>query len=565
VAIGYFERMKHFAAVIVMLLAVALPQMHAQQTPDDQYIAIYNLMQQADSLAASGQPRQALAAYTRAHDDLTRFQKVYPEWDNTIVKFRLNYLANQISSLTAQLPRTNQPPSTTAAPTNATSSPGLQEQLGALQAQVQNLQADNQDLQAKLKEALSERPAMVDTGELAKAQAQVQSLMKDNDLLKAELAQAGTGTSNATVAAKKPDREVADLRQKLAAQTEHADKLAAENQALQARLQPLLESSNSLAVLRDENAMLKKQLAGLMAATNAPGAASAEAELAKLRAQIAVLQSDAEVHKLEKAALEKRIRQLEARKGGGAASPGTGDQSAASRSRRAMRGTQAAPDAHGEMAIMLSAPPGADPGPTAGEKSVSELPSGSAALVAEAQNYFSAKQYDKAEADYRQILQRDPTNALALANLAAIELEEDKLADAEIHIQAALAQSPNDAYNLSTYGYLKYREQKFDEALKALSRAAKLDPSNPQIQNYLGVTLSHMGLQAEAEAALRKAIELDPGYGAAHNNLAVIYLNDNPPAPALARLEYQKALDNGEPRSPELEKMLAEKGAPVSQ
>ena len=82
---------------------------------------------------------------------------------------------------------------------------------------------------------------------------------------------------------------------------------------------------------------------------------------------------------------------------------------------------------------------------------------------------------------------QDKNNAVALANLAAIELEENKLDDAESHLKAALAINPNDAYTLSTYGYLEFRQQKFDEALDALSRAAKLDPQNAQIQNYLGV------------------------------------------------------------------------------
>jgi Flp pilus assembly protein TadD len=134
--------------------------------------------------------------------------------------------------------------------------------------------------------------------------------------------------------------------------------------------------------------------------------------------------------------------------------------------------------------------------PSARKNPSHELPAGSAPLVAEAQGYFSAGDYDKAEADYRQILQLDQNNALALANLAAIELQQNKLADADTHITAALAQNPDDAYTLSTFGYLKFREQKFDEAFDALSRAAKLDPQNPQIQNYLGVTLSHKGLRA---------------------------------------------------------------------
>ena len=76
--------------------------------------------------------------------------------------------------------------------------------------------------------------------------------------------------------------------------------------------------------------------------------------------------------------------------------------------------------------------------------------------------------------------------------------------------------------------------------------------------------MSHKGLRAQAETALRKAIELDPNYGAAHNNLAVIYLGEKPPMAELARWHYQKALDLGQPRNPDLEKMLADLGAPVN-
>ena len=189
-------------------------------------------------------------------------------------------------------------------------------------------------------------------------------------------------------------------------------------------------------------------------------------------------------------------------------------------------------------------------------KPISKLPNGSAPLVAEAQRYFSDGEYGKAEADYRQILQLNPTNELVLANLAAIELQENKLADAEEYITAALAQSPNDAYNLLVFGEVEYSQQKYDDAMDTLSRAAKLDPQNPQIQNYLGVTLSRKGLQAQAETALRKAIELAPNYGAAHNNLALLYLGEKPPMVELARWHYQKALDLGQPHTPDLESVL---------
>ena len=79
--------------------------------------------------------------------------------------------------------------------------------------------------------------------------------------------------------------------------------------------------------------------------------------------------------------------------------------------------------------------------------------------MASAQRHFSNHEYDEAEADYRKILERgDENNGLVLANLATIELQENKLAEAEKHITAAIVQSPDDPYNLSTLGFLKYRQ-----------------------------------------------------------------------------------------------------------
>jgi Flp pilus assembly protein TadD len=233
------------------------------------------------------------------------------------------------------------------------------------------------------------------------------------------------------------------------------------------------------------------------------------------------------------------------------------------RARLAVDEAQAVPYTPDELALFKQAEPKLA-NPEAEKKSIRELPAGSAALVAEAQNYFAAKQFDKAEDDYQKILQHDQNNGLVLANLAAIELEQGKLDAAEKHITAALAQNPDDAYNLATLGYLKFRQEKYDDALNALSRAAKLDPQNPEIENYLGVTLGHKGLRAQAETALRKAIQLDPNYAPAHNNLAVIYITQNPPLVELARWHYQKALAAGHPRNPDLEKMLAEKGQSVN-
>jgi len=198
---------------------------------------------------------------------------------------------------------------------------------------------------------------------------------------------------------------------------------------------------------------------------------------------------------------------------------------------------------------------------TAGKKPVRELPADARPLVIEAQRHFSAKEFDKAEAKYLEILRQDDKNPLTLANLAAIQLELNHLDEAEKHVKQALTMAPDDGYSLSILGYLRFRQEKYDEAFDALSRAAKLNPQSAEIQNYLGVTLSHKGLRGPAETALRKAIQLDPGYGSAHNNLAVIYVTQPQPSLELARWHYQKALAAGHARNAELEKMLDQKPA----
>jgi Flp pilus assembly protein TadD len=619
--------MKCLVALLFLILAAPLPSARAQQGPDDQYVIIYALMRQADSLDNSGQSRPALAQYIQVQDELQKFQKIYPDWNPRIVSFRLDYLTEKIAGVTAKLsviPQSGTPPPAPPAPGAAppasgaspsTSAADLEAQFGALHEQVQQLQADNATLQAKLKEALGAQPAAIDPRELTRAREIIRSLMKENDLLKVSLAQGKTGTAMgvagaASDALKLAELALAEANQKLAEQMARASKLALNNQALQSRVQALLAGPQAMAALREESALLKKQLAGLKPAALKPAeAARLNSELDTARKRIAALQSAAEVGFLEQAALENRVRQLQIATVNSTPAPpppnqaeyeariraltqerndllaklgeanrelyGRRKQDAAARinvltdevnalrARLAVDEAQVVPYTPEERALFKQpAPQLANRG--AEKKSIKELPGGAAQLVAEAQHYFSARQFDKAEDDYQKILQRDENNGLVLANLATIEMEQGKLDDAEKHIKAAVAQSPNDAYNLSILGCLKLRQEKYDDALDALSRAAKLDPRNPEIENYLGVTLGHKGLRKQAETELRKAIQLDPNYGPAHNNLAVIYISQLPPLVELARWHYQKALDAGQPHNPDLEKALDAKGAPAN-
>jgi Flp pilus assembly protein TadD len=573
VHIGYFLFMKRLVALVGLLLAAMLPEARAQQTPDDQYVIIYSLMQQADGLENSGEPRRALAQYVETQAELQKFQKIFPDWHPNIIAFRLDYLAEKIAEISAKVPAANPPPATAATTPGTVAPPAaadLESQLTALHEQVRQLQTDTTTLQVKLKEALTSQPAVIDSSELAKAQTQIQLLMKENDLLKAGLSQSQTAATTGPGAAtlEQLQRQLAEVNQKLAQQTARADKLAVENQTLQAKVQSLLASAAGVEALREENQLLKKQLADLRSATaNSSSTADLNSEPALLRRQLAALQSDAEVNWLEKAALENRLQRFQSTtvppESEARVRELTG-QVGTLRARLAVDEARAVPYTPEELALFKQAEPQLIASPETNTEFTDESPADTVTLVAEAQRDFSSRQFDRAEDAYLKILRRDENNPLVLANLATIEIDLNKLDDADKHINQALAQNPNDPYNLSVLGHLEFLQGKYDAALDTLSSAAKLDPQSPQIQNYLGVALAQKGLRAQAETALRKAVQLDPNYGDAHNNLAVIYISQEPPMAELARWHYQKALEAGQPRNPDLEKMLAEKGAPAS-
>jgi Tfp pilus assembly protein PilF/regulator of replication initiation timing len=590
--------MKSFLVVIAILMLL-LTSARAQQEADEKYIAIYGVIQQAENMAGTGEPQQALASLADAQAQLQRFQKLYPAWNPGIINYRLDDLAKKIAGLKAQIAAASAPvPSVEkSAGLSAVEVGKLSAEAESLRTQLATAQSENQTLQAKLKEALASQPAAIDAAELARAQEQIRSLMKENDLLKTrEPAGKNAGDTNGISQLR---RQLADTFNKYSEEHSRAEKLVAENAALQKDLKRTGgQDSTALDLVRSENGRLKAQLAALQAAANdAAAAKELAAKLKDARTQIASLQTEVKVVTLEKGALENKVQQLSAeveklraanfegrirdlteqrdelakqlaeagkkspRKGADAQLAALNKEMEALRARLAVDESKPVPYTPDELALFRQTAPQPNPEPV--RRSIRDLPGGAAELVVSAQRHFANHEYDQAEADYQKILERDQNNGLVLANLATIELQQDKLADAEKHLTAALAQSLDDAYNLSTLGYLKFRQEKYDDALDVLSRAVKFDPNNPEIQNYLGVTLSHKGLRVQAETALRRAIQLNPLYAPAHNNLAVVYLNQTPPSPMLARWHYQKAVAAGQPRNADLEKLLADKGAPV--
>jgi Flp pilus assembly protein TadD len=483
-------------------------------------------------------------------------------------------------------------------------------ELARAEATIQQLARENELMKVSLKDAEVKASATASARQIADLRKELDStnrqLMAEMEKSKKMAQDRGdlanrlnkiVGSPRGVNASSASSSELEVMEQRMTTQQALAAQLQRERVDLLARLKALESEAANAAALRSENEVLRRQVAELKAATPTlpTDPTQLSARLAAAEAQVAALQSERDLLHLERAALEARVVQLASAKGfpidaarriqelelqvedlqkqlaeasrqmAGGKSPERADALAVllaeTRAKLEIFEAKPVPYSPDELALFRQAPAQLATTDAATRKSsdIPKPPADSASLVAEAQRYFARGDFAKAEERYQQVLNKDDKNVYTLANLAAIQLEEGKFAEAEKNLRRALATSPDDAYSLQTLGYLKFRQENFDEALTQLGRAAQLDPGNAEIQNYLGVALSHKGQRSAAETALRKALQLAPGYASAHNNLAVIYATQTPPAIALARWHYQKALAGGQPQNAQLESLFNQK------
>lgn len=168
--------------ISVLLLLLSLLCVARADGPDDEYVQIYSLIQQGDAANGSGNPRAAAERYLEAQAALQRLQKVYPQWNDKVVKYRLNYVAEKLVPLAKFAPQSNA--SATNAPVKMTAVE-LEKQVTQLGQQVQQLTDEREELKAKLEEAFSTKT--INPRELKKAEDRISALEKERDLLKTNL------------------------------------------------------------------------------------------------------------------------------------------------------------------------------------------------------------------------------------------------------------------------------------------------------------------------------------------------------------------------------------------
>ncbi len=564
--------MKRCLALISVLLCLLPPAARAQG-PDETYLAIYNLIQQADAFQAGGDARQAAAKYLEAHSMLKVYPTVYPGWNEKVVTYRLNYLSSKLEALAPSLPATNTPPAagTNAPPGVATASAN---QARALQDEIDRLTAKNALLEAKLKEAWSVQPAAADPRELAKAGENIKQLQKEIDVLKVTLAQeqAKPAKTADPVAIDQEKKLLDELKQKLAQQVELNGSLQKENTELKDQVNQLKTRAPSAGAVTNESEELhiaRSTIAALQATNIAlrtdkilletrilelakepgTGASSRTKELINERDDL----------KKKLAAANKELKRVKTRTSSSVADSAAQELESLL-ARLEVHEAKAVPYSPEELVLFKQGDTNLAVAAATEEKvTVKELPPGSGPLVAEATAAARDGRFKDAEKLYLQVLSQDEKHVLILSHLAGVQIEQERYEEADQTIHKALAIEPRDALSLYILGILKQRQAKYDEAFEALSLSAKIRPSEARTQYSLGEVLVQKGQRAAAETAFRKTLLLMPTHPGAHHALAVVYATQQPPFKELAQWHYNKARDKGWPRDPDLEKLFEEK------
>ena len=437
-------------SVITALLSAALMLINtaAQSAPNELYLDAYRLIQEADSLAETGQTELARQRYSESQTQLKRVQSLHPDYNKNAVEFRLEYLDSKLKALPASGEQGT--PKQETKPVDPNDPKALQQKLA-------QLESENSLLQAKLREALSARPAEVDQGQHARNQQRIQQLEKEKELLRVSLEQ---------VQAKQPQ----------AAEAAMLDQVRGE---LEATKKQLRENIATVATLSQENQRLKAS------AENAPVSPTRiETESGRLKEysdQISHLRARLEVFEARKVpftkeelalmdhsgpklatavdpALPKRARELP---------PGAGLIIAQAQRAFAARRFEEAEEKYKQVLKMDEGNP----------MSLANL----AAIQLE------MEKRDEAEANLKKALSIEPDNAYALSLMGMLRFQQAKYDEALDALSRSAQVDPKNAETQNYLGITLSQKGQREAAETALRKAILLNPNYAGAHHNLAV------------------------------------------------------------------------------
>ncbi|MGF1679517.1 MAG: tetratricopeptide repeat protein [Candidatus Methylacidiphilales bacterium] len=565
----------------------------SQESPQDQYLKIYMLIQEADKLETAGQKASARERYEAGNKRLQELQSEFPQWEPTIVKFRLKYSEDKVAKLVGAVdenPNQVIPPMPDGfvAPSPTAPTPPVNPELTPSQKLEQQAPFFNEGV-ANVNVASFTQPDAGLDGAPEELKTRIRSLESQLDTTRLQLDEART--------------EAAQLRTRV--------------QDLEKKIQIALEGSTDekIAMMMEENQRLKDKLTSTESLISGIQGGDTAQSVMNLREQVEKIQGQLELAKQENSALrdtnEEYRKQLEeiqvelneakndtrvatmqeenavlrdivnrqlkeqtrreiAKRLALEELSGLAIESAKLETQLDILGSPLVELTEDEKALLrrpsaglvveqsgdISASLGNQASGTMDFSSKARIPAEFKEVAEQANTLFQQGKFDDAAAKYQLILNSYPESLYAVSNLAVVRFQQGRYPVAEEHLRKAVQLAPQDAFSHSILGIVLYQQGKYDDAVQILSRASALDPNDPKTRNYLGIAASQKGWQEAAEQECRKAIELDPQYGDAHFNLAVIYATQKPPAKELSKRHYNRALELGIPRDMQLEALV---------
>jgi tetratricopeptide (TPR) repeat protein len=158
---------------------------------------------------------------------------------------------------------------------------------------------------------------------------------------------------------------------------------------------------------------------------------------------------------------------------------------------------------------------------------------------------------------YEVEIERHPNDAALHDDVALLDLELGRAADAVKHFSAALKLKPNSAaahYNLGTALSVAHL---LDEAVAEFRRALAIDPQYVNAHNNLGSVLTAQGKFAEAIQEYREVVRLLPNAPGGFVNLAAAYAADAQFDRAIEAVDAALRLQPTGPQADELRRQRA--------
>jgi Flp pilus assembly protein TadD len=125
--------------------------------------------------------------------------------------------------------------------------------------------------------------------------------------------------------------------------------------------------------------------------------------------------------------------------------------------------------------------------------------------------YERARQWDKAEADFRHALSLAPDEPFVLNYLGYSWADMGKhLTEARAMIDKAVQRRPNDGAIVDSLGWVMLRQGEVADAVTTLERAVEMEPEDASINGHLGDAYWAAGRKLEAAYQWRRALTFNP-------------------------------------------------------